>query len=384
MGTCTSHDVEIDFRTNLKKLPLDIPISEKILNRRRGGVPMLSDLSSFIKESTEDFEKTSQPKEYIEQKIQELEHKVDLVSKIDCWDMNIFEISDLSEDHPICCVGMYLLKSHGLIEEFGLNTTCLSMFLYEVQRNYWSINLYHNATHAADVAQSMNILLTRCPFLSENVTKVDYFACILAALCHDLNHPGVNQKFLRNTDHIIVSTYQASPLENFHAARAHTLLKSSGLIKHLDDDVQKEIYTIINHLILATDMEQHRTYMEKFNVCVATGLNMKDKKTKILTLCIAIKCADISNGCRPWIVCKSWAENIMGEFFIQGDIEKEMELPISPLCNREQEKIPQSQVGFINYVLLPLFECWQNAVNCEVIGEAIAYLKSNRETWNTL
>ena len=383
MGACTSHEVEIDFRTNLKKLPLDIPIPEKILNRRRGGVPILSDLSTFIQETTEEFEKTSQSNEYIEHKIRELENKVDLVTKIDCWDMNIFEISELSDNHPICCVGMHLFKLHGLIEEFNFNTTHLCLFLYEVQRNYWSANLYHNATHAADVAQSMHILLKRCTFLDEHLTKVDYLACIIAALCHDLNHPGVNQKFLKNTDHILVSSWPSSPLENFHASRAQIILNSSGLIKHLDEEVQKEIYTIILRLILATDMDQHKTYLEKFNECVTEGLNLKDKKSKILTLCMAMKCADISNGCRPWGVCKTWAENIMGEFFVQGDIEKTLELPISPLCNREQDKIPMTQVGFINYVLLPLYESWQNAVNCEVIGEAIGYLKSNRDKWDT-
>lgn len=384
MGACTSHEVEIDFRTNLKKLPLDIPVSEKILNRRRGGVLIPSDLPSYIQETTEEFAKTSQPKEYIEHKIQELEAKVDLVTKIDCWDMNIFEISDLSENHPICCVGMYLFKMHGLIEEFNLNTANLCMFLYEIQRNYWTINLYHNATHAADVAQSLHVILKRCAFLNEHLTKVDYLACIIAALCHDLNHPGVNHKFLRNTEHVLVSTYKVSPLENFHADRATFLLNASALIKHLDDDVQKEIYLIINRLILATDMEQHKTYMEKFNECVVGGLNLKDFNSKLLTLCMALKCADISNGCRPWSICKAWAENIMGEFFIQGDIEKAMELPISFMCDREQEKIPQSQVGFIDHMLLPLFECWQNAVHCEVIGEAIGHLKSNRDTWDSL
>lgn len=378
MGACTSHEIEIDFRTNLKKLPLDIPIPEKILNRRRGGI--LEDMTTMIEETKADFEKNTQTKEYIEHKIKELENKVELMSKIDCWDMNIFEVAELSDNNPICCVGMYLFKLHGLTEEFNLNITTLAMFLHEVQRNYWNANLYHNAIHAADVAQSLHILLKRSS-VDKHLTKVDYLACIIGALCHDLNHPGVNQLFLKNSGHVLVSNFKTSPLENFHATRAQILLDSSGLIKHLEEEVQKEIYTIITRLILATDMAQHKTYMDKFNECVAGGLDLKDQKSKILTLCIALKCADISNGCRPWDICKTWAENIMGEFFIQGDIEKIMDLPISPLCNREEDKIARTQVGFISFVLIPIFETWKNAVKGEVVDEALSHLKDNKGTW---
>ena len=40
-----------------------------------------------------------------------------------------------------------------------------------------------------------------------------------------------------------------------------------------------------------------------------------------------------------------WTQRLMFEYFAQGDKEKELDLPISPLCDRENSKVAQSQIG---------------------------------------
>ena len=62
---------------------------------------------------------------------------------------------------------------------------------------------------------------------------------------------------------------------------------------------------------------------------------------------VAIKSADISNPCRPWKICRVWCENIMEEFFRQGDLERSLNLPISFLCDRTTIVIPQAQKGIV-------------------------------------
>ena len=75
--------------------------------------------------------------------------------------------------------------------------------------------------------------------------------------------------------------------------------------------------------------------------------------------------SDLSNPTRPFKNCKVWAELILAEFFNQGDIEKKENLPISFLCDRDQVDIPNSQIGFINGIILPGFR---------LIGEMIPKL----------
>ena len=45
------------------------------------------------------------------------------------------------------------------------------------------------------------------------------------------------------------------------------------------------------------------------------------------------------------IVSFQWTSRCMEEFFVQGDREAEMGLEYSPLCDRHNTMVPQSQIG---------------------------------------
>lgn len=54
--------------------------------------------------------------------------------------------------------------------------------------------------------------------------------------------------------------------------------------------------------------------------------------------------ADISNPTKEREFAVQWAESALEEFFAQGDLEKDLQLPISPLCDRRTVKKPDSQM----------------------------------------
>jgi hypothetical protein len=72
--------------------------------------------------------------------------------------------------------------------------------------------------------------------------------------------------------------------------------------------------------------------------------------------------ADISNPAKGDPMFKLWTDRCLEEFFQQGDKEKEMGVPISPNCDRNTTKRPDSQIGFIKFVVRPAYE---------VLGEII-------------
>ena len=39
----------------------------------------------------------------------------------------------------------------------------------------------------------------------------------------------------------------------------------------------------------------------------------------------------------------------------QGDAERELGIPFSPLCDRETTMVSQSQIGFIDFIITPTF-----------------------------
>lgn len=50
-----------------------------------------------------------------------------------------------------------------------------------------------------------------------------------------------------------------------------------------------------------------------------------------------------------------WVKLLSEEFWKQGNIEKQKNLSISFLCNRENTNVPKSQVGFIGGYIIPTY-----------------------------
>ena len=48
-----------------------------------------------------------------------------------------------------------------------------------------------------------------------------------------------------------------------------------------------------------------------------------------------------------------WTSSLLEEFFQQGDREKELGLPFSPLCDRNNTLVAESQIGFIEFIVEP-------------------------------
>ena len=69
-----------------------------------------------------------------------------------------------------------------------------------------------------------------------------------------------------------------------------------------------------------------------------------------------IKCSDISNEVRPQKISEPWVDNLLVEFFNQSDREKLEGLPTAPFMDRQKVTKPSAQVGFIGFVMIPLFE----------------------------
>lgn len=123
-------------------------------------------------------------------------------------------------------------------------------------------------------------------------------------------------------------------------------------------------------MILATDMARHVTDLSSFkslleNRQIKGGTNAMrlidhstaakefDSKQQLMEICM--HAADVSTQCRPFEIAHEWTYLLFEEFFNQGDLEKHLDLPVSFLCDRETTAIAQSQPGFVNFIVAPLF-----------------------------
>nr|XP_031535887.1 cAMP-specific 3',5'-cyclic phosphodiesterase 7B isoform X2 [Vicugna pacos] len=327
-----------------------------------------------------------------------------MLSKVGTWDFDIFLFDRLTNGNSLVTLLCHLFNTHGLIHHFKLDMVTLHRFLVMVQEDYHSQNPYHNAVHAADVTQAMHCYLKE-PKLASFLTPLDIMLGLLAAAAHDVDHPGVNQPFLIKTNHHLANLYQASEcldvaeqrqflggsknmsvLENHHWRSTIGMLRESRLLAHLPKEMTQDIEQQLGSLILATDINRQNEFLTRLKAHLHNkDLRLEDVHDRHFMLQIALKCADICNPCRIWEMSKQWSERVCEEFYRQGDLEQKFELEISPLCNQQKDSIPSIQIGFMTYIVEPLFREWARFTGNSALSESmLGHLAHNKAQWKSL
>ncbi|XP_050411685.1 high affinity cGMP-specific 3',5'-cyclic phosphodiesterase 9A isoform X1 [Patella vulgata] len=244
----------------------------------------------------------------------------------------------------------------GFLTKFNIELPVLHQWLYEIYKNYNGVP-FHNFKHCFMVAQMM-YGLTWLIDLPSILDDLDVLILITSAICHDLDHPGYNNAYQINARTDLALRYNdISPLENHHCSVAFEILekKHCNIFRNLTLDQFKRVREGMIRCILATDMAKHNEILHSFKG-VLPNFNPQDKEQRSVFLMILIKVADISNEVRPMEVAEPWLECLLQEFFNQSDLEKLEGLPVAPFMDRDKVTKPTSQIGFIKFVLLPLFE----------------------------
>uniref|UniRef100_A0A6Q2Z1X6 Phosphodiesterase n=1 Tax=Esox lucius TaxID=8010 RepID=A0A6Q2Z1X6_ESOLU len=308
-----------------------------------------------------------------------------MLEKVGMWNFDIFLFDRLTNGNSLVTLTFHLLNQYGLLELFQLDMMKLWRFLVMVQEDYHSLNPYHNAVHAADVTQAMYCYM-REPKLAKSLTSCDLLLGLLAAATHDLDHPGVNQPFLIKTNHYLAKLYRnSSVLENHHWRSAVGLLRETGLFSHLPAEDGLQMERQLGSLILATDISRQNEYLGKFRTHLdQDDLCLSSAAHRHFILQMALKCADICNPCRPWELSKQWSEKVTEEFFHQGDIEKKHKLEVSPLCDSQSNSMENIQIGFMTYVVEPLFAEWGRFSDTRLSQTMLGHLGLNKASWGGL
>ncbi|CAG8641896.1 20351_t:CDS:2, partial [Dentiscutata erythropus] len=107
-----------------------------------------------------------------------------------------------------------------------------------------------------------------------------------------------------------------------------------------------------------------------------------DSEQRELLLKILLHAADLSNTVRPWDISKRWSDLVVEEFFHQGDLEKQNNLPVSPNMDRKKAHQCQISLGFGDFVVKPFFEAFASFLHQATIFLDI--LAENRIYWDDM
>ncbi|XP_037005075.2 high affinity cAMP-specific and IBMX-insensitive 3',5'-cyclic phosphodiesterase 8A isoform X2 [Artibeus jamaicensis] len=318
------------------------------------------------------------------------------VENEDYWDFDIFELEAATQKRPLIYLGLKIFARFGLCEFLNCSETTLRSWLQVIEANYHSSNPYHNSTHAADVLHATAYFLCR-ERIKQTLDPVDEAAALIAAAVHDVDHPGRTNSFLCNAGSELAILYNdLAVLESHHAALAFQLTAGDdkyNIFKNMERNDYRTLRQAIIDMVLATEMTKHFEHVNKFVNSVnkplagleesekteedreAINTSLRTPENRALIKRMLIKCADVSNPCRPLEHCIEWAARISEEYFSQTDEEKQQNLPVvMPVFDRNTCSIPKSQISFIDYFITAFVD----------LPELLQHLDNNFKYWKGL
>ncbi|XP_072236985.1 high affinity cAMP-specific and IBMX-insensitive 3',5'-cyclic phosphodiesterase 8A isoform X2 [Leuresthes tenuis] len=320
----------------------------------------------------------------------------------DSWDFDIFNLEAATMKRPLTYLGLKIFSRFGVCEFLNCPEATLRSWLQVIEANYHSTNSYHNSSHAADVLHATAYFLCK-ERVKQSLDPIDEVAALIAATVHDVDHPGRTNSFLCNAGSELAILYNdTAVLESHHAALAFQITTRDdkcNIFKNIERNEYRTLRQAIIDMVLATEMTKHFEHVNKFVNSINKPLAALEEngessdeesaksiltspENRILVKRMLIKCADISNPCRPLELCIEWAGRISEEYFAQTDEEKRQGLPVvMPVFDRNTCSIPKSQISFIDYFITDMFDAWDAFAD---LPNLMQHLDNNFKYWKGL
>ncbi|XP_022694733.1 calcium/calmodulin-dependent 3',5'-cyclic nucleotide phosphodiesterase 1A-like isoform X4 [Varroa jacobsoni] len=281
---------------------------------------------------------------------------VEMLKNTDDWSFNVFKLNELSGEQALRYLSFDLLNRYGLVHKFKMSSLFLENFLTSIEAGYKKYNNpYHNNMHAADVTQTVHFMLCRAG-VANWLTDLEIFATIFAAIIHDYEHTGTTNNFhVMSRSETALIYNDRSVLENHHISSSFRVMQHDdcNILANLSRDEYREFRSLVIEMVLATDMTSHFQQVKTMKTALGHHDFSLDKPK---SLCLILHACDISHPSKDWELHTSWTGSLMEEFFKQGDKERELGLPYSPLCDRNTTMVAESQIGFIDFILGPTMD----------------------------
>ncbi|XP_067829006.1 3',5'-cyclic-AMP phosphodiesterase 4D isoform X5 [Heptranchias perlo] len=386
-GNQVSEYISSTFLDKQNEVELPTPAQERDKKKKQpmsqiSGVKKLTHSSSLSNSSIPRFGVKTEQEEALTKELDDLNK----------WGLNIFRVSEFSNNKPLSCIMYAIFQERDLMKTFQIPVDTFLTYIMTLEDHYHADAAYHNSLHAADVTQSTHVLLST-PALDAVFTDLETLAALFAAAIHDVDHPGVSNQFLINTNSELALMYNdESVLENHHLAVGFKLLQEENcdIFQNLPKRQRQSLRKMVIDMVLATDMSKHMTLLAGLKTMVETkkvtssGVLLLDNYTdRIQVMRNMVHCADLSNPTKPLELYRQWTDRILEEFFRQGDKERERGMEISPMCDKHTASVEKSQVGFIDYIVHPLWETWGDLVHPDV-QDILDTLEDNRYWYQSM
>jgi hypothetical protein len=182
---------------------------------------------------------------------------------IDEYDIDPYDYDDAVLKEAI----ILMFQHYDLFRLFSFEEATMRKFLTKVKGFYNPKNLFHNFKHIWGVVHLSFHILKRGG--DKYLMPLDIFATMVAAICHDIQHPGNNNAFEAATGSDVSKAKQgvvgAGILECLHATITNRLLNASDpecdILAGLSEEQGDHFCRQVGLIILGTDMAKHASIL---------------------------------------------------------------------------------------------------------------------------
>lgn len=174
------------------------------------------------------------------------------------------------DDNQLLKMVLVFFRYYNLFEEFRLDEDVVLNFFRLVRDMYDPNNYFHNFKHAWGV-------MHMCFHIMKNggekfLDRFDVLSILVAAICHDVCHPGNSNAFEMATKTNVSKRFakkdEICVLERYHARVTQRLLMADNIEAHdllvsFTASEKERFMQQVDFIIMGTDMAKHQTLVEE-------------------------------------------------------------------------------------------------------------------------
>jgi hypothetical protein len=207
------------------------------------------------------------------------------------------------------------------------------------------------------------------------IDDFEMFAVFFSVLVSKYQHSGLTNDFLVKTRHSTALRYNDITVQESQVLARFTKLLSNPeynfliLLEALHVDAFRKLVIL---LVLKLDIARHFDFLSRLQTKLAsdrypdgqTWLNFVTKFSRVprgdecddrITLLFTLmRCADLSWACKTPALSGRWADRFTEELFAQGDVEKQVGVPISPFSDRDIVQPQKCQMAYMIVIVYPI------------------------------
>merc|ERR1719498_1497331 len=152
---------------------------------------------------------------------------------------------------------------------------------------------------------------------------------------------------------------------------------------HLKPDQADQLRKVTIQLVLKLDLREFFGELGMFNTKLGGDFPQENSLDDKVVVCAAtLRCCYMSWNARPLQIYLRWAQRYFEEGFVQGDLEKQLGLQVSPFCDRDAlANTSKVQLGLVVVLVQPLMMAYGVLLNSPEYNQEVTEegLEANRQ-----